>query len=54
MTMTYLNEFHRITTERCLQIMEASKHLKLDYATELQCMQQMHREIAERYPHEAK
>ena len=34
--------------------MEASKRLKLDYATELQRMQQMHREIAERYPNEAK
>lgn len=34
--------------------MEASKHLKLDYETELQRMQQMHREIAERYPNEAK
>ena len=52
--MTYLNEFHRITTERGLQIMEASKHLKLDYATELRRAQQMHREIAERYPNEAR
>ena len=51
--MTYFNEFHRITTERCLQAIAASKNLPLDSAIELQRMQQMHREIAERYPNEA-
>lgn len=51
--MTYFNEFHRITTEKCLQEIAASKSLKLDSATEVQRMQQMHREIAERYPEEA-
>lgn len=52
--MTYFNEFHRITTEKCLQEIAASKSLKLDYKVELQRAQQMHREIAERYPNEAK
>lgn len=52
--MPYFNEYHRITTERCQQIIAASKSLQLDYSTELARAQQMHREIAERYPNEAR
>lgn len=50
--MTYINEFHRQTTEQCLKYIAASKNLKLDSVTEVRRMQQMHRGIAERYPNE--
>lgn len=50
--MTYLNEFHKITIERCLKEIAASKSLELNYSTELNRAQQMHKEIAQRYPNE--
>ena len=50
--MTYLNDFHRITTEQCLKELATFKTLQLDSEAEARHIQQMHHEIAARYPGE--
>lgn len=50
--MTYLNDFHRITTEQCLKELATFKTLPLNSEAEVRHIQQMHREIAARYPGE--
>ena len=50
--MTYLNDFHRITTEQCLKELATWKTLPLDSKAEVQHMQRMHQMIAARYPNE--
>lgn len=50
--MTYLNDFHRITTEQCLKELATFKTLPLNSEAEVRHIRQMHREIATRYPGE--
>lgn len=50
--MTFINDFHRETVEKCKKIIAASKSLKLDSQKEVMHMKEMHRQIALRYPHE--
>ena len=46
----YLNEFHRQSTERCLQINAQLRSLQINCEEEVQKIKQMHDEIDRRYP----
>ena len=48
--MTYLNQFHRESVERCLKKVAQSKSLQLNCEEESKKAQEMHRRISKLYP----
>ena len=48
--MTYLNQFHRESVERCLKKVAQSKFLQLNCEEESKKAQEMHRRISKLYP----
>ena len=52
--MTYLNRFHKESVERCLRKVAESKSLQMNCEEEVRKIKEMHKQIAQRYPKEAK
>ena len=48
--MTYLNRFHKESTERCLKKVAASKSLQLNCEEESRRAKEMHKRISKLYP----
>jgi len=48
--MTYFNQFHKESVERCLRKIAQSKSLHLNAEEEVQKMQKMHQELRLLYP----
>ena len=50
--MTYFNQFHKESVERCLRKIAQSKSLQLNSDEEIHKMQQMHQELRVLYPND--